>query len=161
MPDIAEMPDVDQAMARLEALEAAEQPPPAEAFVQTEAESETQQPAPQPDPGTKVPNSSSTDTPAASEPKPSAEPKTPKSEITPPPKPGEAKGSAFASDAQRRDTSWKALNTEKQAHQQAVETFKAQQQLFQREQEQFKLERAKSAQKFTPEQYEQASVQRI
>lgn len=153
MPELETMPDLNDAIARLDAAEAAETPPPEPGQVK-QAEQEPQQPVvPQTD-GKETPNEISTaGTPAAAEPKPTGQ----QSETTP--KAGDKNKSAFAKDQERRDTSWKALNVAKDALQKEQDAFKAQQELHQREVTQFKQKSAKQA--YTPEQYEQASAQKL
>lgn len=154
MADVMDMPDIDAAMARLDDAERQESnhdAAPAPAEVETPAE----QPAEPVAPTTETPASNPTDTPAAPETEPSTE--TPKNE---PAKPAENK-SKFAKDQERRVGTWKEINVEKDALKKQKATLDEQRNLFQREQEQFKLERAKQTTKFTPEQYEQASQQKL
>lgn len=61
----------------------------------------------------------------------------------------EAKGSKFAKDAQRRDTSWKALNAEKETFTKERQTFEAERAAWKAEREQAEAETI-----VTPEKYE-------
>ena len=155
-------PTLDAAMQRLDGLEAAESAPVAP--LDGQAAPEPQQPAEQVEPGTTEPDPLATDTPAEADPKPSTEPKDKSSEK---PKPGDKppvedpNKSKFAKDAQRRDTSWKALNAEKQALQTERAAFELRRQQLDRQQEQFTLKQAKSQSRITPEQYEQTGVAKI
>lgn len=146
---ISDMPDVNDAMAKLEAAEAAETAIPAIEHVQTDGDDQATPPEPALVEPAKTPDTLTTDTPAAADP---AEPKT----QTPP---KQDKGSAFAKDQQRRDTSWKALNTEKAAIQQQQAQVRASQEAHQREVEQWKLQQAKANSQFTPEQIEARATQ--
>lgn len=98
-------------------------------------------------------------TPAAPE-KPADKPieKTPDSKEQSPEKPGD-KLSKFAKDAQRRDTSWKALNSEKDALKTERERFKAEQEEFSRQRKQWEVERAKASRPHPPEKYDQLAQQ--
>lgn len=147
MPAIEQMPDLDAAMARLDAAEATEAsytptPPVAE-----QVDDAGDQPPEVPIDGIKTPDFTPKDTPAAAEPKPTA-PKTP--EIQKP-----DKGSHFAKDQKRKDDSWKALNTEKEAHKKAQDEFNVRQAQFKAEQQRIEEKRAKAQSKYTPEQYEE------
>src|SRR5882762_2722728 len=106
MANIAELPDIDAAMARLADAEQAEANPDQQPVVPAEVETTADQPAETAIPATERPASNPTDTPAAPESQPSTEPKTE------PVKPADNK-SNYAKDRQRRDDSWKALNAEK------------------------------------------------
>lgn len=152
MPEFEDTPDLEAAMARLDAAEAAEQPIAREHQVQADGELPAKAPEQTANDGIANPDSLSTDTPAAADTKPAE----PISKQTPP----DPKASSFAKDKVRRDDSWKALNTEKSAFQQERSQFEALKQSHSREVERFQVERAKANQKFTPEQYEQAAQQR-
>lgn len=167
MPILAELPDIDAALAKLDAAEASFEEAPGEAFVQTDDPARPQS-APSEAKAAEKPDSDTTDTRAAAGEKP-AEAKEKVSETPPKPgekpaelKPGEAKasGSAFKQNADRLDKTWKAVNERK------VQLDGREQQLAQREQQlvvqeqRIKLQEARSAQKYSPEQYEQASQTR-
>lgn len=161
MPLIEELPDIDAALARLDAAEAAETQA-APTATETADEQVLDQPGDTTGDGVEPqPDSKPTDTPAGAEPKQPTEPKD-----TETPKPGEKPAnepnkSKFAKDQERRDRSWKALNTEKEAHAKAVADFKAQQQAFEQQKQRFESERTKASQKYTPEQYETASGSKV
>lgn len=152
--DLANDTTLTDALAKLDAAEAAETKPPPEAFVQTDPpegqpEGAAQQSAPKPGEEATTPNPeiSQDGTPAAAEPE--AEPTETKSDD---------KGSKFARDRARRDDSWKALNAEKETFKSEREKFESERAQFQREREQFTQRQARSSQRHTPEEYEAASV---
>lgn len=149
--ELAQMSDVGAADAMLRAAEAAETG--VQAPVQTQVDTPPETTAGKTsEVVTETPNSDSTGIPAAAEKQSSTktEPKTVETQKT-------GQGSQFSKDAVRRDTSWKALNAEKETLAKEQEQFKSQRDLFQREQQQFQQTKAKSASKYTPEQYEQAA----
>ncbi len=94
------------------------------------------------------PDSLPTDTLATAEPKPIATEKKVEAET---------QGSPFKKDAIRRDTSWKALNVEKDVVRKERDDLTQQREAFKREQESFRVEQAKKSQSFTPEQYIQGA----
>lgn len=158
MPEISDMPGLDEAIARLDAAEAAESQNYSQPDPTPEAEpTDPQQPGDTPDDGSTKPDSLPNDTPAAPD---TAKPPEPKTE---PIKKPDAKMDAgkFAKDKQRRDDSWKALNTEKDTHKKAVEQFQAERSNFQREQQTFQQKQAKASAKYTPEQYEQTASSKL
>lgn len=152
--NVDDMPDLTDAMARLDAAEQAEIQTPDSGQAQTDGAIPQATP-PEPDTTDVVanPDSLPSDTPAAAEPKP-AEPASKKPVTTDP------KASSFTKDKQRRDDSWKALNTEKTTFKTERDQFEALKLSHQREVERFKTDQAKASNKFTPEQYEQAAQQR-
>lgn len=152
-----DMSDIDQAIARLDAAEQVEANVPAPETMPEQVDPPADQPAEPSAPGIETPASSPTDTPAAPESQPSTE--SPKTEPSKTPD-GKAK-SDFAKSQQRKDDSWRELNAQKDAFKKEQQTLKDARDLFQREQEQFKVERAKQSNKFTPEQYEQAGQQKL
>lgn len=138
--DVGSLAGLEEANAALDAIMAADAAPP-----NSPPDSANPEPrAAQPDePAVPVQPETITDTPTAAEsPTQVAETEAslevdatgkPPEPTTPPTKPESA--SKFAKDAARRDTSWKAINAEKQAHAQAVAQFKAEQSAWQRERE--------------------------
>lgn len=170
MPAIAELPDIDQALAKLDAAEASFQDGPTEAFVQTESRANRDQSgSSEAAPGAKPPAQHPTDTraTAGAPPKPDAKPI---SEIPPKPgdKPAEAKpgekppeGSAFKRDRERLDKNWKSVNERKQQLDTQEQQLKAREQQIVTREQQFKLQQARAQQRFTPEQYEQASQTKL
>ena len=156
MPEVAQLPDVSEAMKLLDAAEAAETPPAPEAFVQTEPDAEAPQAAPEPaDGGTKPSELAVDGTPAAADPKP-AEPKVEDPTETNAPKPPAKDG--FSKDRQRRDDSWKKLEAEKTAFRTEREQFKAEQEFLARERATIDRQKAEAANRYSPEQYEQAAT---
>lgn len=150
---IEEMSDLTDAMAKLDAAEAAEPAITQEGQVQTHGD--TTATPPQPTSTDVAPKSDSltTDTPAAADPK-TAEPT--KTQTTKQPD----KSSAFAKDQQRRDTSWKAINAEKAALVEQQNQLKASQEAHQRQVDQHKLQQAKAQSQFTPDQIEARATER-
>lgn len=150
---------VTDALAKLEAAEAAQEPPPPEAFVQADAEG--QQPDPAQGAGAKESTTEAADTLAAAE---AAEAGKVDSGTKPDGTAGKAEevkptdGSKFARDKARRDDSWKALNAEKETFKRERETLQQERERFAREQQDWQTKQAKTQAKYTPEQYEQAST---
>jgi hypothetical protein len=70
-------------------------------------------------------------------------------------KPGEKAATEFSKDQQRRDTSWKALNAEKEKFRAEQETLRQEREQWQRQREQEAVKSARG--RYTPEQYEQAA----
>lgn len=169
MPTIAELPDIDQAMARLDAAEASFQEAPGEAFVQTDEPARAQS-APSEAKTADKPNSESADTRAAAgdktaDPKPVSE--TPKPGDKPAEqKPADAKpqdkpsGSAFKQNAERLDKTWKAVNERKAQLDAQEQQLKAREQQIAAQEQRVRIQQAKASQKYTPEQYEQAGQTR-
>lgn len=151
--NIETMPDLSEAIARLDAAEATETPPPAPAQEQAHAEPTETPAAPTSTDTAPKPNSISTDTPAAVDPTKPAEP-VKKLETKQP-------TGNFGKDKQRRDDSWKALNAEKESFAKERSSYEALKAAHTREVEQFKVQQAKKANAFTPEQYEQAAQNRV
>jgi hypothetical protein len=124
-----------------------------------EVEHEQQQPAAAAKPPEKSPDSLKPEqgTQATPEAKP-AEAAKPADTNTPPKEQQQQPGKTeFSKDQQRRDTSWKALNTEKERFRQEQETLRQEREQWQRQREQEAVKTAKS--RYTPEQYEQAAGQ--
>lgn len=146
---IDEMPDVSDAMAKLDAAEAAEQTIPAVEQVQADGDTQATPPEPTPVEVAPQPDPLPSDTLAAAEPSKPAEPTKTQDKQTP-----------FAKDQVRRDTSWKALNAEKTKLAQEQAQFNEQKAAHERQVQQANLKSAKAQQQFTPEQIEQrATVQ--
>lgn len=158
---------LSDALAKLEAAEAAAGDIPKEHFVQADAgaqgeagEQATARPtdAQQPEPGTgekaqdRPVTDDTTDTPAAAD--------EPADKEATPEKPADA-GSKFAKDRARRDESWKALNAEKEAFKAEKTRLEAERAEFQREREAAQAKAARSQQRYTPEQYEQAAQRNV
>jgi hypothetical protein len=162
MPAIAEMPDLSDAMARLEAAEASETSIAQTELTQPEP-SEEPQATPLASDGAEAPKPISTDTPSAADAKPAeaAEKKTDvetKPDATP--KPGE-KQSKFKADQQRRDDSWKKLNEEKAELKAQRDQFTTERNALQQERTRLQVDRARVNQRYTPEQYEQAATNKL
>lgn len=152
MPEIAQMTDLPDAMALLDAAEASETSIPSNELVQPEPTPEPQATPPAKE-GDEAPDPLSTDTrPAADKPADA----TNKDKVET--KPGDKAKSKFSEDATRRDTSWKKLNEEKAAFKTQQDQIAAEKLAIQRERNQLAVDRAKANQKFTPEQYEQAAT---
>lgn len=150
--DFANDPSTTDAMARLEAAEASEPAPKTEAFVQTDSDAPPVESKPDSIP--EKPNKSSTDTPA--EVKPNTDTK-PKEEAAKP----DARKSDFAKANERKDTSWKNLNAEKEAFAKERDALQQQKQQLEQQQQEFQQRQAKAQNRFTPEQYEQAAKNRL
>lgn len=146
------MPDLNDAMSRLEAAEAAEQPITQDVKVQTDGDSPATPPEPASDDIAPQPDPLPSDTPAAAYPKPAEPAKTPN------PKTAD-KGTPFAKDKLRRDDSWKALNEQKATVAQQEAQLRARTEAHQREVENWKLQQAKSKTQYTPEQIEARASQ--
>lgn len=65
--------------------------------------------------------------------------------------------SAYAKAQERRDSSWKALNAEKDAFKSERDAFQKEREQFQREREQYQQERTKAEDEFSPDQYDEAA----
>lgn len=156
--DLENDPTLNDALAKLEAAEAGQQAPPSETFVQADADA--QQPGQTPGAEATEPKAETTDTPAEAEPKATEGSGKVDSETKPEAggrKPEDGAGSKFARDAKRRDDSWKALNSEKEAFKRERESFQAERQKLEQERSEWQTKQAKAQTKYTPEQYEQAS----
>lgn len=149
MTEMTELSGVDDAMKQLDALEAER----AEAMPATDSAT-TEQRAAQ---AVEVDDAQAqldqlTDIPAASEPakgdKPAAADAVAQNTVETQAK-TEEKGSKFAKEKARRDTSWKALNTEKEAFTNERQAFEAEREAWKREREAAEAETA-----VTPEKYE-------
>jgi myosin heavy subunit len=162
------MPDLNEAIARLDAAESAETPPAKESFVQEQVDpNAATQPTPEQTPGTDQPsNLTDADTQAAAELKPTPD-KVENAPVDETPKPGDKpadkapdKSSPFAKDKARRDESWKKLNEEKTAIQKERDAIKAERDYIAREKQQIEEARAKASAKFTPEEYEASAKEK-
>jgi hypothetical protein len=107
------------------------------------------QPGAEGNPGSEKPNEISTDTPATAESKPAESPK-PKIETQ---KPKDTR-SDFAKAQERKDTSWKALQADREAFAKEKAAIAAERALHQREVEAWKVRQAKAANKYSPEEYD-------
>lgn len=170
MPEVATMPDLDAAMAKLEAAEAAETPPPAPAFEQREADPNApaeQPPGEQPAGEAQPSNLPDDGTPAAAEPEPAPEAEVDKPADQPPAKPAAKpadkapdKG-AFAKDQDRREKTWKNINERKTALDRREGELKAREDYLARQEQTFKESQAKASNRYTPEQYEESSKGKV
>jgi hypothetical protein len=165
MAAISELPDIDAALARLEAAEAEQVSPRPEAQVQTESEVQQSAPKAEATADQKTPEVNSTDTPAATDKKNDAPETTPKSEKTDAKTPDAPttpdNRSPFAKNAERLDKTWKAVNERKTQLETREQQLTAREQAIQRREQEITAKAAKAERKFTPEQYEQAAQNKL
>lgn len=116
-------------------------------------------PAAQPDSATPAPTAPVPDLTKEAQP-PEADPAKGTPATAPEAKPPESKAvSKFAQDAERRDRSWKALNTDKETFRTQQQQLEADRKAFAQERQAFEAERAKASQpKYKPEDYESAAI---
>ena len=155
MTDIVELAGVEAGMAALAELEAERGPDPAA----TDSASTEQRAAQSAEGDAQAQLNQLTDTPAASD---KGQVQSPKSDVQSQPTDTKATDATvetqnqardekgkFARDAQRRDTSWKALNAEKETFTKERQAFEAEREAWKREREQAEAETI-----VTPEKYE-------
>jgi hypothetical protein len=107
-----------------------------------------------------TPNELPTGTPAAADTKDKPSTTEPKKETQEPPKPEVAK-SDFAKNQERLEKTWKSVNQRKTELDTKEQTLTQREQAIAQREEQFKVQSAKAQQKFTPEQYETVSSQKL